>query len=1169
MFKRIASLLIVLVLCVSIVPQAVYATVTVPTEEEAYRAMITLQYEYPEGMPWTNDNSYVWHAVPNCIYTGYGCVAFAFILSDAAFGNLPAREIYSGEFSFEDIRVGDILRINNDTHSVIVLETHSDHLVLAEGNYNSSIHWGRTITESEIMSSIDYLWTRYPGAESDAGGSVGSISWSLDANGVLTISGIGDMPYCAMEADVAWSDYTDEITSVVIEDGITSIGPYAFMNCLNLTEVTIPASVTVIHKDAFNFCKSLQSVTIPDSVQSIGLRSFYLCENMQTLDLGAGVQTIANDAFNMCRALEGITIPASVTELSNYAFASCESLATITFEGDMPTFSGDVFSGVGLISNVTCYYPADNATWSGMEQYGGRLTWQAKGAQTELPVLPPAAEIVDSGTCGWNLTWTLDSEGTLTISGSGQMQSAPWERYKVKTIIIEDGVMSIAKRAFAECISLEEIVIPNSVLTIGNGAFTNCTSLTSIVIPESVTTLGESVFEGCTALTNIELSPNITDIGIRTFANCTSLTGITLPEGILTIEEELFMDCTSLKNIDIPDSVRSIQRRAFYRCTALETVNFSFSAELSLILEVAFGGCTSLRSVNFPAELSQIHAFAFSDCTNLTEIIFRGDKPSFIPRYSGSPTEYIFDQFRNVTATAYYPADNDTWTTDVMQDYDGDITWVAHTHTWDICTNSEKCMTTYTCTECGTIKTEFNHVWEKIAGISPTCTQNGENTYTCTLCGESKTEIIRSTGHDLTMVKAKAPTCTEDGYTSHQYCSVCDHTTYEVIPATGHTWGEPNMTPATCTESGEKTYTCTVCGETKTEPIPATGHTEVIDAGMEATCTEDGLTEGEHCATCGEVYVEQQVIPATGHTEVIDAAVDATCTENGLTEGKHCSVCNEVLVAQEIIPATGHTWGEWVTTVEPTEEADGTAERECNICGVTDTKVLPKKPAFKLGDVNGDGKLNAKDATAILKKIVGKLENPIENFDLIADVNKDGKVNAKDATKILKVIVGKDTLSETVEITKDNWQEYFEFKDVGTWDEGAFEDVKLLSMDSFLCVKDAYADRIVWDDFNVAMQITETRYPHSFVVNFSDKTITRTPNTETESGEVLSFSFTAEECRGKINCPDGYNAFVSLGGWAYEGQNISNVAGNTWSGTLPAYVLEISQIKGTLTIIIN
>ncbi len=127
-----------------------------PSQNQVYNSMIALKSDYPEGMHWTNENSYEWRG--GIFSYGLGCAGFAFILSDAAFGYAPARMVF--DFTYDDVRVGDILRVNNDSHSVVVMEKYSDHVVLAEGNYNSSIHWGRTMSRDEVMRS-DYIMTRY------------------------------------------------------------------------------------------------------------------------------------------------------------------------------------------------------------------------------------------------------------------------------------------------------------------------------------------------------------------------------------------------------------------------------------------------------------------------------------------------------------------------------------------------------------------------------------------------------------------------------------------------------------------------------------------------------------------------------------------------------------------------------------------------------------------------------------------------------------------------------------------------------------------------------------------------------------------------------------------------------------------------------------------------
>ncbi|MCI9168481.1 MAG: Ig-like domain-containing protein [Dorea sp.] len=127
-----------------------------PSESQVYEDIVGLRTRYPQGMKWNNDDYYGWRGG---IYSGgYGCAGFAFMLSDEAFGYLPARM----HKNFSEIRVGDIVRMNNDGHSVIVLEVNGSGAVVAEGNLNNSVYWGRQISFSEILSTGTYVMTRYP-----------------------------------------------------------------------------------------------------------------------------------------------------------------------------------------------------------------------------------------------------------------------------------------------------------------------------------------------------------------------------------------------------------------------------------------------------------------------------------------------------------------------------------------------------------------------------------------------------------------------------------------------------------------------------------------------------------------------------------------------------------------------------------------------------------------------------------------------------------------------------------------------------------------------------------------------------------------------------------------------------------------------------------------------
>ena len=231
------------------------------------------------------------------------------------------------------------------------------------------------------------------------------------------------------------------------------------------------------------------------------------------------------------------------------------------------------------------------------------------------------------------------------------------------------------------------------------------------------------------------------------------------------------------------------------------------------------------------------------------------------------------------------------------------------------------------------------------AAVRATCTETGltEGKH-CSVCGEvlvAQTEVA-ALGHDYAAV-VTAPTCTEQGYTTHT-CACGDSYVDSYVDATGHTWDNGTVTtPATCSTTGVKTFNCTVdgCNGIKTETVDKNpdNHKLVTDAAVAATCTTPGLTEGKHCEDCGAVTVTQTEVPALGHTEVVDAASAPTCTETGLTQGSHCSVCNEVLVAREVVAALGHAYGDGVITTAPTCTATGVRTFTCGTCGDSYTEV--------------------------------------------------------------------------------------------------------------------------------------------------------------------------------------------------------------------------------------
>lgn len=319
---------------------------------------------------------------------------------------------------------------------------------------------------------------------------------------------------------------------------------------------------------------------------------------------------------------------------------------------------------------------------------------------------------IDSGTCGDNLTYTLDNNGVLTISGMGDMQNSSfgWNKNKIKSVIINDGVTSIGDSAFYRCTGLTSVTIPDSIISIGDSAFSSCSGLTSITIPNSVTSIGSSAFSSCSGLTSITIPNSVTSIGDHTFSGCTGLTSITIPDSITSIGNNAFTRCDDLTSITIPDSVTSIGNNAFSDCYGLTSItigngvtsigygafrdcysltditvssgNIVYHSTNNCLIETesktlilgcknsiipsngsvtkigyqAFFYCTGLTSITIPSSITSIDGEAFNHCRNLTEVNFstRTDIPTL-------ETSDVFDYTSENLAIKVPPDLVDQW----------------------------------------------------------------------------------------------------------------------------------------------------------------------------------------------------------------------------------------------------------------------------------------------------------------------------------------------------------------------------------------------------------------------------------------------------------------------------------------------------------------------------
>ena len=310
----------------------------------------------------------------------------------------------------------------------------------------------------------------------------------------------------------------------------------------------------------------------------------------------------------------------------------------------------------------------------------------------------------ESGALGENITWELDDNGTLTISGSGDILSDLSQLFnkEIKSIVINNGITTIGDMAFANFKNLRSVILSDSITNIGYAAFYSCKNLTSITIPDSVISIGLDVFydtpwleeqrknnplvivngiliDGYSCEGDVTIPNDVTSINVSAFSDCDNLTSIIIPDSVTGIGASAFSGCKNLTSITIPDSVTSIGDYAFYDIPWLEEQRKKnplviingilidgYSCEGDVIIPKsvtsigveAFSNCKSLTSITIPDSVTSIDGWAFYDCTSLESITIEnsecaiGDSLGTIPDtstiygYTGSTAETYADKYQ-------------------------------------------------------------------------------------------------------------------------------------------------------------------------------------------------------------------------------------------------------------------------------------------------------------------------------------------------------------------------------------------------------------------------------------------------------------------------------------------------------------------------------------------
>lgn len=752
-------------------------------------------------------------------------------------------------------------------------------------------------------------------------GTTGDCTWTLEDTR-LTISGNGGM-----------ADYSNcgpwgkNITELVIENGVTSIGAYAFYFCSKLESVTIPGSVTTIGRYAFSYCSRLKDLDIPKGVTGIGYTAFGACSALESISLPDSLTSISDSAFENCSVLSGITIPAGVTEIGECVLRQCDALTSITVAEGNPVYHA---SGNCLIKT--------------------------------------AEKILVQG-CNGSV---IPTDGSVTVIGDSAFEYCK----QLENITIPDNVTAIGFSAFYNCDSLQSLTIPKSVLSIDSYAFGACTGLTSITVEEGnpvyhasrnclIETESKTLIQGC----NQSILPtdgSITSIGDDAFSYCTNLMSITIPDGVTSIGSNAFYRCSNISTIKIPDSVTSIGSYAFWKTRYYDnTANWKngilyigkhlivadrnkISSSITVkdgtltIANNAFSSCGGITGVTLPDGLISIGARAFYDC--------RGMKDITIPDSVTSIGNHAFSSCANLEAITIpdsvrnigYRAFNGTKYYDDASNWEDGVLYIGR-HLVDA--DPEAIPSSYAVKD-GTLtiaEAAFKDA-VKISGItipdSVISIREGVFGYCVALVSidvEEGNPAYHSDGNCLikTADKILLQGCNTSVIpTDGSVTAIGDYAFLGSIDL------KQIIIPNSVTKIGYGAFG--YCQGLEKITIPDSVTQIGLDVFYE--CSDDLVICG-NAGSYAEKYAAANALTfaACEHTDShVDGAIDATCTKEGYTGDTTCNDCGAVIYGKTI-PKTTHQ--NKTTTTKATTSKNGSVVTKCTVCGNVESNVTIAKIA--------------------------------------------------------------------------------------------------------------------------------------------------------------------------------------------------------------------------------
>lgn len=482
------------------------------------------------------------------------------------------------------------------------------------------------------------------------------LTWTLDADGILTISDYGDMYDWTSPVSTPWYSYSEQIKYVVIGPFVKSIGEYAFQRCTGIQGVYYegtPLGWDSVEIGAYNVPFVYSYVYFPNiisygecgeninwyiykdgTLEIFGygkMRNFYSemapwhgdrehIKSVHIDSLSSNILSISDYAFEDCYELETVAIPSSVTSIGKGAFDNCYKLARINIPSSVESIGGSAFSSCENLSDITIPYKLtkiESFTFYGCTSltsvhFSNRVT--SIGANA-FCLCDNLSQVYYNGTEDmWNNMLVI-STGNNCLTSANINYSGFLEQGDGWTLTA-DGILTISKTLskidwLDRHNNIVNVIIEEGVSGIDSSTFSSCQNLESFCVNEKNSSLshdanGVLFNKNKTALiayprgkkdTFYEIPDTVEDIYKYAFENSVNLKRVSFGSGVYYIGVGAFKNCTALKEVKFPEGVKDIDSYAFYRCTALETV--TFPRTLKYVSNYVFEGCDAIKEIYY------------------------------------------------------------------------------------------------------------------------------------------------------------------------------------------------------------------------------------------------------------------------------------------------------------------------------------------------------------------------------------------------------------------------------------------------------------------------------------------------------------------------------------------------------------------------------------------